>query len=42
MAEFGLVTNMETNEENSLDIFEMSNRTNEINKGGGEQGVVNV
>jgi hypothetical protein len=32
MAEFGLVTNMETNEKNSLDIFEMSIGTNESTK----------
>jgi hypothetical protein len=29
MAKFGLVTNMQIDEENNLDIFEMSTRTNE-------------
>jgi len=32
MAEFGLVANMQTDEESSLDIFEMFTRTNEPTK----------
>jgi hypothetical protein len=32
MAKFGLVVNMETDEESSLDIFEMSIQTNEPTK----------
>jgi hypothetical protein len=32
MAEFGLVVDMQTNEESSLDIFEMSIRTSELPK----------
>jgi hypothetical protein len=32
MAKFGLVTNMQTHEKNSLDIFEMSVGTNEPTK----------
>jgi hypothetical protein len=32
MAKFGPLANMQTNEKNSLDIFEMSTRTNEITK----------
>jgi hypothetical protein len=32
MAKFGLVINMETNEESSLDIFDMSIQTNEPTK----------
>jgi len=32
MAEFGLVANMQTDEESSLDIFEMFARTNEPTK----------